>query len=111
DAEARKRIEEAEARRRKLEDVYRLVAEKVQRVEAEAHLRTLEEEKILARLEAVRRSAAVEAQARAEQEKRIKEEIDLFRKLEDVDRPRLEVATLQRKEAQVNYQHLKDRAR
>jgi hypothetical protein len=111
DSEARKRIEEAEARRRKSEDVYRLVAEKVQRVEAEAHLRTLEEEKILARLEAVRRSAAVEAQARSEQEKRIKEEIELFRKLEEVDRPRLEVATLQRKEAQVNYQHLKDRAR
>lgn len=111
DAEARKRIEEAEARRRKSEDVYRLVAEKVQRVEAEAHLRALEEEKILAKLEAVRRSAAVEAQARSEQEKRIKEEIELFRKLEEVDRPRLEVATLQKKEAQVNYQHLKDRAR
>jgi hypothetical protein len=111
DAEARKRIEEAEARRRKSEDVYRLVAEKVQRVEAEAHLRALEEQKILAKLESVRRSAAVEAQARAEQEKRIKEEIELFRKLEEVDRPRLEVSTLQRKEAQANYQQHKDRIR
>jgi hypothetical protein len=111
DAEARKRIEEAEARRRKSEDVYRLVAEKVQRVEAEAHLRALEEEKILARLEAVRRSAAVEAQARAEQEKRIKEEIELFRKLEDVDRPRLEVAALQREGAQAEYQQHKDRVK
>lgn len=111
DAEARKRIEEAEARRRKSEDVYRLVAEKVQRVEAEAHLRALEEEKILAKLEAVRRSAAVEAQARAEQEKRIKEEIELFRKLEDVDRPRLEVAALQREGAQAEYQQHKGRVK
>ena len=111
DAEARKRIEEAEARRRKSEDVYRLVAEKVQRVEAEAHLRALEEEKMSARLEAVRRGAAVEAQARSDQEKRIKEEIELFRKLEEVERPRLEVAALQKEEAQARYQHHKDRAR
>lgn len=111
DAEARKRIEEAEARRRKSEDVYRLVAEKVQRVEAEAHVRAVEEERILARLEAVRRSAAIEAQARADQEKRIKEEIEHFRKLEDVERPRLEVAMLQKTEAQARFQHQKDRAR
>ena len=111
DAEARKRIEEAEARRRKSEDVYRLVAEKVQRVEAEAHLRAVEEEQILAKLESVRRNAAVEAQARAEQEKRIKEEIDLFRKLEEVERPRLEVAALQRTEAQARFQHHRDRAK
>lgn len=111
DAEARKRIEEIEARRRKAEDVYRLVAEKVQRVEAEAHLRALEEEKILAKLEAVRRSAAVEAQARAEQEKRIKEEIEDFRKLEAVERPRLEVAGLQKTEAQAQFQQHKDRVK
>ena len=111
DAEARKRIEEAEARRRKSEDVYRLVAEKVQRVEAEAHLRAVEEEQILAKLESVRRNAAVEAQARAEQEKRIKEEIELFRKLEDVERPRLEEAALQKTEAQARFQHHRDRAR
>ena len=111
DAEARKRIEEAEARRRKSEDVYRLVAEKVQRVEAEAHLRAVEEEQILAKLESVRRNAAVEAQARAEQEKRIKEEIELFRKLEDEERPRLEEAALQRTEARARLQHHRDRAR
>ena len=111
DAEARKRIEEAEARRRKSEDVYRLVAEKVQRVEAEAHLRAVEEEQILAKLESVRRNAAVEAQARSEQEKRIKEEIELFRKLEDEERPRLEEAALQRTEAQARIQHHRDRAK
>jgi len=111
DAEARKRIEEAEARRRKSEDVYRLVAEKVQRVEAEAHLRAVEEEQILAKLEAVRRNAAVEAQARAEQEKRIKEEIELFRKLEDVERPRLEMAALEKADAQARFQHRKELAR
>lgn len=111
DAEARKRIEEVEARRRKSEDVYRLVAEKVQRVEAEAHLRAVEEEQILAKLEAVRRNAAVEAQARAEQAKRIKEEIELFRKLEDVERPRLESAALERADAQARFQHRKDLAK
>ena len=111
DAEARKRIEEAEARRRKLEDVYRLVAEKVQRVEAEAHLRAVEEEQILAKLEAVRRNAADEAQTRTEQEKRIKEDIDLFRRLEDVERPRMEVAALQRSQAQGLFQQVRDRAK
>jgi hypothetical protein len=62
-------------------------------------------------LEAVRRSAAVEAQARSDQEKRIKEEIELFRKLEEVERPRLEVAALQREEAQARYQQHKDRVK
>jgi hypothetical protein len=66
---------------------------------------------MLARLEAVRRSAAVEAQSRADQEKRIREEIELFRKLEEVERPRLEVAALQREEAQTRYQQHKDRVR
>lgn len=108
DAEARKRIEEAEARRRKSEDVYRLVAEKVQRVEAEAHMRANEEQQMLAKLEAVRRTAAIEAQARAEQERRIKEEIEYFRKLEEVERPRLEVAALQRTQAQGLFQQQRE---
>lgn len=109
DAEARKRIEEAETRRRKSEDVYRLVAEKVQRVEAEAHQRTVEEQQILVKLEAVRRSTAVEAQARAEQEKRIKEEIEQFRKLEELERPRLAVATLHRTQAQALFEQHRER--
>ena len=108
DAEARKRIEEAEASRRKSEDVYRLVAEKVQRVEAEAHLRAVEEQQILAKLEAVRRTAAIEAQGRAEQESRIKEEIEQFRKLEEAERPRLEVAALQKAQAQALFEQQRE---
>lgn len=108
DAEARKRIEEAEVRRRTTEDAYRLVAEKVQRVEAEAHAGAAEEERMLAKLEAERRNVANEAQARAEQEKRIKEEIEMFRRLEDVERPRIEELTLQRTAAEARLQLRRD---
>ncbi len=109
DAETRKRIEDAEVRRRTAEDAYRLVAEKVQRVEAEAHARLKEEEQTLAKLEAERRTVAVEAQSRAAQEKRIREEIEMFRRLEEQERPRLEAATLQRTEAEARLQQLRER--
>lgn len=111
DAEARKRIEDAEVRRRTAEETTRLAAEKVQRVETEAHNRALEEDQILAKLEAVRRSAAVDAQGRMEQEKRIKEEIEMFRRLEEEERPRVEAATLQRTNAEARLQQERDRLR
>jgi hypothetical protein len=109
DAEVRKRTEEAEVRRRAAEEAFKLVAEKVQRVEAEAHASKLEEEQILAKLEAARRNAAVEAQARAEQERRIKEEIEMFHRLEDEERPRLEELILQRSEAETRLQRERER--
>ncbi len=109
DAEVRKRTEEAEVRRRAAEEAFRLVAEKVQRVEAEAHASKLEEEQILAKLEAARRNAAVEAQGRAEQEKRIKEEIEMFRRLEDEERPRLEELILQRSQAETRLHQERER--
>ena len=111
DADVRKRIEEGEVRRRAAEEAFRLVAEKVQRVEAEAHAAKLEEEQILAKLEAARRNAAVEALARAEQEKRIKEEIEMFRRLEDEERPRLEELILQRSDAESRLQQIRERFR
>jgi chromosome segregation ATPase len=95
DTETRRRIEDAEVRRRATEDAYRLIAEKVQRVETEAHARAKEEERMLAKLEAERRTVAIEAQSRAEQEKRIREEIAMFRRLEDEQRPLIEKATLE----------------
>lgn len=104
DAETRRRIADAEVRRHGAEDAYRLVAEKVQRVETEAHARAKEEEQMIAKLEAERRSVAVEAQARAAQEKRIREEIEMFRRLEEQERPRIEEATLQREEAEARLQ-------
>ncbi len=109
DAEVRKRTEEAEVRRRAAEEAFRLVAEKVQRVEAESHASKLEEEQILAKLEAARRNAAVEAQARAEQERRIKDEIEMFRRLEDEERPRLEELILQRSHAETRLQQERER--
>jgi hypothetical protein len=108
DAQARKRIEDAEARKHAAEDAYRVVAEKVQRVEAEAHARVKEEEQMLARLEAERRSVAVEAQSRATQEKRIRDEIEMFRRLEEQERPVLEAAILQRTQAETRLQELRE---
>lgn len=111
DAETRKRIEDAEVRRRAAEDAYRLIAEKVQRVEAEAHARAKEEDRILEKLEAERRSVAVEAQLRAEQEKRIREEIEMFRRLEEEERPRIEEATLQLAQAEARMHERRDQLR
>lgn len=100
DAEARKRIVEAEARQRASEKAYTVTADQVLRVEAQAHARALEEAQILSKLEAARREAADAAQARAEQEKRVREEIEQFRKLEETERPRLGAAILRREEAE-----------
>lgn len=111
DAEMRKRTEEAEVRRHAAEEAFRLVAEKVQRVEAEAHASKLEEEQILFKLEAARRNAAVEAQGRAEQEKRIKEEIEMLHRLEDEERPRLEALILERSDAEARLQQARERFR
>lgn len=109
DAEARKRIEEAEMRKHTSDEAYKLAAEKLQRIEAEAHARSLEEEQMLARLETTRRTVAVEAQARSEQEKRIKEEIEMFRRLEEEERPRLEAAVLRRTEVETRFRQLRER--
>jgi hypothetical protein len=109
DAETRKRIEEAEMRKHTSEEAYKLAAEKLQRIETEAHARSLEEEQMLARLETTRRTVAVEAQARSEQEKRIKEEIEMFQRLEEEERPRLEAAVLHRTEVEARFRQLRER--
>lgn len=109
DSETRRRIEDAEVKRRAADDAYRLIAEKVQRVEAEAHARKKEEERMLQKLESERRNAAVDAQSRAEQEKRIREELEMFRRLEEEERPRIEVGTLQLAEAEARLQERKER--
>jgi hypothetical protein len=111
DADTRRRIEDAEVRRRAADDAYRLIAEKVQRVEAESHARAQEEERMRAKLESERRNAAIEAQSRSEQEKRIREEIEMFRRLEEEERPRIEEATLQLADAEARLQERKDRLR
>ena len=107
--QARKRIEDAEARRRTAEERYRLTAEKMQRVEAEARKGEIEEERILARLEEVRRNVAVATQLAVEQEKRIKDETEQLRRLEETQRQRLEEAARNRVEAEHRWQQEKDR--
>jgi hypothetical protein len=109
DAEARKRIADAEVRRHAAEDAYRVVAETVQRVEAEAHARAQEEGQMRAKLEAERRAVAIEAQSREEQEGRVREEIEMFHRLEEQARPRIEQAILQRAEAEARLHQQRER--
>ena len=109
DMQVRKRIEDAEVRRRKAEESYRLVAEKTQRIEAEAKKSEMEEARVLAKLEEARRNVAVAAQSLTEQEKRIKEETEQLRRLEDAQRHRLEEAARSRAEAEYRLQEEKER--
>jgi len=111
ETEIRARIDEAELRKGTAEDTLRMVTEKVQMVEAEAHVRAVEEERMLAKLEEVRRNVAVEAQARAEQERRIKEEVELLRGMEEEQRERVEEESRRRAEAENRLQQEKDRLR
>jgi hypothetical protein len=104
----RRRIEEAETLKRTSEQAYRVAAEKLQRSEAEAHAAALQETQTLAKLETVRRELAVQAQARAAQEKRIKDEIEQFHRLQDEERPRLEAAILQRTAAAARLQQMRE---
>lgn len=108
DAEVRRRIEEAETVKRTSEQAYRVAAEKLQRTEAEAHAATLQEKQTLTKLEAVRRDLTVQAQARAAQEKRIRQEIDQLERLQDEERPRVEAAILQRTAAAARLQQMKE---
>jgi HEAT repeat protein len=111
ETETRRRIEEAELRGRTAEESQRLLTEKIQNVEAEAHVRAVEEERMLAKLEEVRRNVAVEAQTRAEQERRIKEEIELLRNMEEEQRLQVEEENRRRVEAESRLQEAKNRLR
>ena len=108
EAQARKRIVQAESLHQALENSYINVAEQVQRVEAQAHARAVDEKQILAKLEAARREAEIAAQQTAEREKQVRDEIAQFQKLEQEERPRLEEAILQRTEAESSLQRLRD---
>jgi hypothetical protein len=108
-ADLLRRIEEAENQRRAAEERHRLATKKIQKLEAEAHLRQLEEERALARLEEVSKSVAQQAQSRIEQEKRIKEEIEGLRRSELEVRQRIEEEMRQRAAAEVRLHQEKER--
>jgi len=107
EAEARKRIVQAESLHQTLENSYINVAEQVQRVEAQAHARAVDEKQILAKLETARREAEIAAKQTAEREKQVRDEIEQFQRLEEEERPKLEAAILQRTEAEANLQQLR----
>ena len=111
EAEARKRIVQAESLHQTLENSYITVAEQVQRIEAQAHARAVDEKQILAKLEAARREAETAAMQTAEREKQVRDEIELFHKLEEEERPKLEAAILQRTEAEANLHQLREELR
>ncbi len=111
EAEMRRRIEELESRRGTSERSHNLVAEQVQRMEAEAHLTTTEEGRALAKLEEVRRNIAQQAQSRVEQEERIKREIEQIRSMEEEHKRRFELEIQKRADAEMRLQHEKDRLR
>lgn len=109
DTQARKRIEDAEVRRRKADESCRLVSENTQRFEAEARKSELAEAQVLAKLEEVRRNVAVATHSAAEQEKRIKEETEHLRRMEENQRRRIEEAARSRAEAEYRLQQEKER--
>jgi len=109
ETDARRRIEQAEQSRRAAVEACRQLEEKAIKVEAEAHRSKLEEEQALARLETARRDAATEFQTRAEQQKRVREEIEELRRLEVEERRRLEEESLRRSEAETRLQQERER--
>jgi len=111
EADARARIEQAEVRRRASEETHRLTQEKAVKIEAEAHLRSVDEQEALAKLETIKRNVEVEIQARADQKKRIREEIQQLRKLSEEQRHRIEEETRRRVAAEMRLQQERERLR
>lgn len=100
DADARKRITAAEARKRAAEQAYAVVADKTQRLEAEAHASAAEEQQMVARFETEKRNATTGAQARVEHEKQIRADLEALRRREEEDQNRLKSLAMQRAEAE-----------
>jgi HEAT repeat protein len=109
--EALTRIGQAESLRNRAEETHHLAAEKVQRIEAEARRRTMEDQRVLEKLEETRRNLDLEAHARAEQEKHLKEEIEALRRIEKVERNRIAEISSSRAEAEVRLQRERERLR
>lgn len=107
--EALTHIGQVESLRNRAEETHRLAAEKVQRIEAEARRRTMEDQRVLDKLEETRRNIDLEAHARAEQEKHLKEEIDVLRRLEKEERNRIAEISSSRAEAEARLHRERER--
>jgi hypothetical protein len=103
------RIGEIESLRNRAEETHHFAVEKVQRIEAEARRRTMENQSVLDKLEETRRNLDLEAQARAEQEKHLKDEIELLRRLEKEERNKIAEITSSRAEAEVRLRRERER--
>ncbi|MCM3904701.1 MAG: HEAT repeat domain-containing protein [Pyrinomonadaceae bacterium] len=107
--EALTRIGEVESLRNRAEETHHLAAEKVQRIEAEARRQTMEDQRVLDKLEETRRNLDLEAHARAKHEKDLKEEIEALRKLEKEERNRIAEISSSRAEAETRLHRERDR--
>lgn len=107
--EAMSRIVQFESLRARAEETHLQAAEKVQKIEAEARRRTMEDQRVLDKLEETRRNLDLEAHARAEQEKHLKEEIESLRKQEKEERQRIAEIASSRAEAEVRLHRERER--
>ena len=107
--EALTRIGQVESLRSRAEESHHLAAEKAQRIEAEARRRTMEDQRVLDKLEETRRNLDLEAQARAEQEKHLKDEIEVLRRLEKEERHRIAEISSSRAETEVQLRRERER--
>ena len=107
--EAMSRIVQFESLRARAEETHLQAAEKVQKIEAEARRRTMEDQRVLDKLEETRRNLDLEAHARAEQEKHLKEEIESLRKQEKDERQRIAEIASSRAEAEVRLHRERER--
>ncbi len=100
DAEARKRISAAEAKKHGAEQAVKLISQQIQRLETESHASVAEEQRVVAKFETEKRNALTAAKARAEHEKQIREELEALRRSADEDNNRLKTLAMQRAQAE-----------
>jgi hypothetical protein len=107
--EALTRIGVVESLRNRAEETHHLATEKVQRIEAEARRQTMEDQRVLDKLEETRRNLELEAYARVEHERHLKEEIEALRRLEKEERNRIADISNSRAEAEVRLHRERER--
>jgi len=109
EADVSNRIEVAEVNRAAAEKSLQRTTDLLQRTEAEARVRELENERSQAKLEELKRNVALEAEGRAQQLERLKKEIDDLRAEEVEHRNKFEQESRRRSEAEVRLRQEKNR--
>jgi hypothetical protein len=109
EAELTNRIELAEASRAAAEKALQRTTDLLQRTEAEARLRQLENERALAKLEEVRRNVTLEAEGREQQLERLRKEIEDLQAQQTEHRNKFEQELRRRSEAEVRLRQERNR--